>query len=303
MTQATQSGGKFEYVKNEEVTMKTLNNREQKDIYMQYLNDISRYPLLTREQETILLKKSAEGNKAALDMLVNSNLRFVVNIANLYKGRGLDIMELINEGNMGLIEAARRFDRSLKIKFISYAVWWIRQNITRALSEKGRMIRISAEKELMLRRFNRHAKDVHQVIGGSFAVNTQSLEGLSKYKANDIEKILMMGNTSASLDSPVGDDSDLTLGDTISDTGNRADELAECNNRADVFNKVMDKNLSDQEKEILKLYYGFKMDSDLNLKEIAPMVGLSKERVRQLKENALNKLREANVERLLNEAA
>ena len=220
-----------------------------------------------------MLQKSAEGNKAALDMLVNSNLRFVVNIANLYKGRGLDIMELINEGNMGLIEAARRFDRSLKIKFISYAVWWIRQNITRALSEKGRMIRISAEKELMLRRFN------------------------------DIEKILMMGNTTSSLDAPVNEDGDATLGDTISDSQSRTDELADSNNRTEVFDKVMDKNLSSQEKEIIKLYYGFKMDSDLNLKEIAPMVGLSKERVRQLKENALNKLREANVERLLCEAA
>jgi RNA polymerase primary sigma factor len=270
---------------------------------MQYLNDISRYPLLTREQETVLLKKSAEGNKAALDMLVNSNLRFVVNIANLYKGRGLDIMELINEGNMGLIEAARRFDRSLKIKFISYAVWWIRQNITRALSEKGRMIRISAEKELMLRRFNRHAKDVQQVIGGTYTVNAQSLEGLSKYKADEIEKILMMGNSTSSLDTPVNEDGDATLGDTIFDSESRTDELADNNNRAEVFDKVLDKNLSSQEKEIIKLYYGFKMDSDLNLKEIAPMVGLSKERVRQLKENALNKLREANVERLLCEAA
>ena len=283
--------------------MKTLNNRDQKDIYMQYLNDISRYPLLTREQETVLLQKSAEGNKAALDMLVNSNLRFVVNIANLYKGRGLDIMELINEGNMGLIEAARRFDRSLKIKFISYAVWWIRQNITRAISEKGRMIRISAEKELMLRRFNRHAKDVQQVIGGTFTINTQSLEGLSKYKASEIEKILMMGNSTSSLDTPVNEDGDATLGDTISDSMYRTDELADNNNRAEVFDKVLDKNLSNQEKEIIKLYYGFKMDSDLNLKEIAPMVGLSKERVRQLKETALAKLRNDQIERLLHEAA
>ncbi len=283
--------------------MKTLNNRDQKDIYMQYLTDISRYPLLTREQEKVLLEKSAEGNKSALDMLVNSNLRFVVNIANLYKGRGLDIMELINEGNMGLIEAARRFDRSQKIKFISYAVWWIRQNITRALSEKGRMIRISAEKELMLRRFNRHANDVHQVIGGTFTVNTQKLEGLSKYKAEEIEKILMMGTTSSSLDAPVNEDGDVTLGDTLSDAENRTDELANSNNRSEVFDKVMNDNLSDQEKEIIKLYYGFKMDSDLNLKEIAPMVGLSKERVRQLKENALNKLRDAQVGRLLCEAA
>lgn len=283
--------------------MKTLNNHDQKDIYMQYLNDISRYPLLTREQETILLKKSAEGNKAALDMLVNANLRFVVNIANLYKGRGLDIMELINEGNMGLIEAARRFDRSQNIKFISYAVWWIRQNITRAISEKGRMIRISAEKELMLRRFNRHAKDVQQVIGGTYTVNAQSLEGLSKYKANEIEKILMMGSSAASLDTPVNEDGDATLGDTISDSQSRTDELADNNNRAEVFDKVMDKNLSSQEKEILKLYYGFKMDSDLNLKEIAPMVGLSKERVRQLKESALAKLKNDQIHRILTEAA
>jgi RNA polymerase primary sigma factor len=113
----------------------------------------------------------------------------------------------------------------------------------------------------------------------------------------------MMGNTTSSLDAPVNEDGDATLGDTISDSQSRTDELADSNNRTEVFDKVMDKNLSSQEKEIIKLYYGFKMDSDLNLKEIAPMVGLSKERVRQLKENALNKLREANVERLLSEAA
>jgi RNA polymerase primary sigma factor len=277
--------------------------RNERDIYVQYLNDISKYPLLTREQETLLLKKIRQGSRSAMELLVKSNLRFVVNIANLYRGQGLDVGELISEGNMGLIEAARRFDRSQKIKFISYAVWWIRQNITRAISEKGRMIRISAEKELMLRRFNRHAKDVQQVIGGTYTVNAQSLEGLSKYKAEEIEKILMMGSSASSLDAPVNEDGDATLGDTISDTENRTDELADINNRTEVFDKVMDKNLSSQEKEIIKLYYGFKMDSDLNLKEIAPMVGLSKERVRQLKENALNKLRDAEVERLLCEAA
>ena len=124
-------------------------------IYFQYLNDIAKYPLLTREQEKVLIELSAKGNRRAQDLLVKSNLKFVVNIANLYKGQGLDVNELINEGNMGLIEAARRFDPNQKIKFISYAVWWIRQNITRAISEKARLVRISAEKELVLRRFNR----------------------------------------------------------------------------------------------------------------------------------------------------
>lgn len=275
----------------------------QKDIYSQYLNDISKYPLLTKEQEKVILQKSGEGNKAAMDMLVNSNLRFVVNIANLYRGQGLDIMELINEGNMGLIEAARRFDRTQKIKFISYAVWWIRQNITRAIAEKGRIVRISAEKELILRRFNRNAKEMHQVIGGGLTVSAQSLEGLSKYKAKDIEKILMMGNRATSLDTPVNDDSDTTLGDTLAAADARTEAFAEDNNRAEIFKKTLNQNLSAQEKEVIELYYGFKMDSDLNLKEIAPMVGLSKERVRQLKENALAKLRNSDVEKLLNEAA
>ena len=111
---------------------------KEKDIYFQYLKDISKYPLLTVAEEKILLKEVAKGNKAALNKLVRSNLKFVANIANLYKGQGLDVNELINEGNMGLIEAAQRFNPDQKIKFISYAVWWVRQNITRAIAEKAR---------------------------------------------------------------------------------------------------------------------------------------------------------------------
>lgn len=281
---------------------KTIKTREERDVYFQYLSDISKYPLLNKEEEKILLKKVREGNRAALDMLVNSNLRFVVNIANLYKGQGIEVGELINEGNMGLIEAARRFDPNQKIKFISYAVWWVRQNITRAIAEKGRMVRISAEKELVLRRFAKNGGKLQQVVGGGVTIDPKSLEGLSKYKAKDIEKILMMGNRTSSLDTPMGEDGDATLGDTIA-ASTTADALAANRNRTKIFNKVMNENLSSQEKEVIKLYFGFKMDADLNLKEIAPMVGLSKERVRQLKENALEKLRNQQVERLLNDAA
>lgn len=282
---------------------KAMNNRDERDIFYQYLNDISQYPLLTKEQEKVVLEKIQQGNRAAMDLLVKSNLRFVVNIAQLYKGQGLDINELINEGNMGLIEAARRFDAKQKIKFISYAVWWVRQNMTRAIAEKGRMVRISAEKELMLRRFSRHAKESRQLIGGTVTIDPKSLEGLSKYKAEEIEKILLMGNRTASLDAPVGEEGDMTLGDTLSSENFCADEIARKRNRADVFSKVLQDNLSSQEKQIVELYYGFKSDSDINLKEIAPVVGLSKERVRQLKENALAKLRHNAASRLLSEAA
>lgn len=277
--------------------------RGEKDIYFQYLNDIAQYPLLTKEQEKIVLKKIKEGSRAAIDLLVKSNLRFVVNIANFYKGQGLEVTELINEGNMGLIEAARRFDPNQKIKFISYAVWWVRQNITRAIAEKGRMVRISAEKELILRRFSHYAKETRQLIGGTTTIDPKCLEGVSKYKAEEIEKILMMGNHTASLDSPIGEDGDMTLGDTIASEDCRTDQIAEQRNRAKLFEKVLDENLSKQEKNIVELYYGFKSDADLNLKEIAPIVGLSKERVRQLKENALAKLRQNNAGRNLDKAA
>ncbi|SHL10496.1 RNA polymerase sigma factor RpoD/SigA [Fibrobacter sp. UWEL] len=276
--------------------------REEKDVYFQYLNDISKYPLLTREQEKVLLKKVHEGNRAALEMLVNANLRFVVNIANLYKGQGLEVGELISEGNMGLIEAARRFDYNQKIKFISYAVWWVRQNMTRAIAEKGRMVRISAEKELVLRRFAKKGGQMKQVIGGGMVMDPKSLEGVSKYKAKDIEKILMMGNRTASLDAPMGDDGDMTLGETIS-SAELACEMAETRDRSAVYNKVMNDNLSELETKVLRLYYGMESDADLNLKDIATMTGHSKERIRQLKENALEKLRNSQVERLLNDAA
>lgn len=282
---------------------KNAHVRDDRDVYFQYLNDISKYPLLTKEQEKVLLQKIREGSREAMDMLIKGNLRFVVNIANLYKGQGLDVNELINEGNMGLIEAARRFDHSQKIKFISYAVWWVRQNITRAIAERGRLVRISAEKELVLRRFAKKGGTMHQVVGGGLMLDPKSLEGVSKYKADDIEKILMMGNKSASLDAPVGEDGEMTLGDTIAATEFRTDDLAEKNNRSKLFNKAMDNSLSEQEKEIIKLYFGFKMDSELNLKEIAPMVGLSKERTRQLKDSALEKLRNEQLARVLNDAA
>ena len=277
--------------------------REERDSYFQYLNEISKYPLLTRAQEILLLKKIRQGSREAMDLLVKSNLRFVVNIANLYKGQGLEVGELISEGNLGLMEAARRFDPDQKIKFISYAVWWVRQNITRAIAEKGRMVRISAEKELVLRRFNKKGGKLRQVVGGSYVLDPESLSGVSKYKGEAIEKILMMGAKTSSLDTPVGEDGDTTLGETLASMDACTDALAERKNCGDVYERVMRENLTKQERDILKLYYGFSMDSDLNLKEIAPMVGLSKERVRQLKESALAKLKTEQIHRILNEAA
>ena len=271
-------------------------------IYFQYLNDIAKYPLLTREQEKVLIPLAHQGNRRAIDLLVKSNLKFVFNIANLYKGQGLDIGELINEGNMGLIEAARRFDPNQKIKFISYAVWWIRQNIIRAISEKARLVRISAEKELVLRRFNRLSTKTRQVVGGQMVIDPESLEGASRYNAKEIEKILQMGARSSSLDSPVGEDGDSTLGECLPADTEATDALAAKNGEQASLNNLLKENLTEQEHRVLGLYYGLDMDADLNLKEIGKMVGLSKERVRQVKERALAKLRSTKIDQVLDAA-
>lgn len=263
-------------------------------IYQQYLKDISKYPLLTKPEERELIKLVSQGNKRALDRLVVSNLRFVINIAFMYRGQGLTINELINEGNLGLMEAARRFDPDQKIKFISYAVWWIRQGITRAISEKARLVRISAEKELVLRRLNRQSTGLRQVVGGQYVVDTDNLEGASRYKGDQIEQVLQMGQRHVSFDAPVGEDGESSsLLEITPDDGEIADIRAERKSR----NKLIRQALGDlprQEREVLQHYYGIDKAGDMNLQEIGKMIGLSKERVRQVKERALSSLRSMN---------
>jgi RNA polymerase primary sigma factor len=265
-------------------------------LYFRYLDDIAKYPLISREEENLLLERIAKGGpkgKRALDRLVTANLKFVINIANLYKGQGLDVTELINEGNLGLIEAARRFDRSKNIKFISYAVWWVRQNIVRAINEKARIVRISAEKELMLRRFKRKGGGrLKQVVGGTYFTDPDALEGCSKYNAREIENILPMGQRALSLDAPLGEDGDTSLMETLSDNSSvLADKKLELADRRYQFRQILHE-LTPTEREVISLYYGLNSGSAINLREISKLLGLSKERTRQIKEDALFKLRD-----------
>lgn len=270
-------------------------NWDELNIYQQYLKEVAKHPLLTKPEERALLSLIAKGNKKAMDKLVVSNLRFVINVSFMYKNQGLTVNELINEGNIGLMEAARRFDPAKEIKFISYAVWWIRQGITRAIAEKGRLIRISAEKELSLRQLNRASGKLTQTIGGEYIIDTDSLEGATKYSGQKIADVIKMGKRHLSFDAPVSQDGesgnllDITASDSV--LPNKETETISANKH---IKKSISK-LKTQEQKVLSLYYGLNDNESINLKEIGKVIGLSKERVRQVKEHALAGLRKTDI--------
>lgn len=260
-------------------------------LYYQYIKDISRYPLLTRPEEVELLKRVKTGDQKAMNRLVCSNLKFVINVAFMYKNQGFSLPELINEGNLGLIEAARRFDVTRELKFISYAVWWIRQAITRAIAERARLVRISAEKELILRRFSKHHVPMRQTVGGGMQVDTDALGKKMGYSGRQIEKIMEMGLRHSSLDEPLGEGDGASIMDVIEDHHTEApDAITEATSRNGFVKDLLEK-IPQQEREVLSLYFGIGHHQALNLEEIGEVIGLSKERVRQIKEKGLASLR------------
>lgn len=289
----TKSKKKVKFVYMTLKIVKEAKPKIKRNVYFQYLNEISRIPLLTRDEESLLLQKVSIGDKAALNHLVKANLRFVIRVANLYKGQGLDLNDLINEGNLGLMEAAVRWDPSKNLKFISYAVWWVRQNIIKAINEKARLVRISAEKELILRRFNRKGGKLKQVVGGTQVVDPGSLVGYSRYNEEEIEKILQMGAKSSSLDAPVGEDGDTSLISITPDISADASSIFLQKSRKNLIKKLLSEYLTPTELKVINLSYGFSSGAKNNLQEIAQSTGLTKEKVRQYRESAMAKLRTA----------
>jgi RNA polymerase primary sigma factor len=216
----------------------------------------------------------------------------VVNVAFLYRNQGLSLPELINEGNIGLVEAANRFDTSRDLKFISYAVWWIRQSITRAIAEKARVVRISAEKELVLRRFSKVNHPTSQAIGGAWVTDSVELGRRMEMSAEAVEKVIEMGQRHSSLDSKLDEEGDSSLIDVLQDEeAILPDAHAEANDEMNNL-QAMIAELPETERKVLCMYFGIGYGEAFNLQEIGKVVGLSKERVRQIKEKALARMRE-----------
>lgn len=263
-----------------------------------YLKEISKIPLLTAEEEKALGKRiQQKADRAALQKLVESNLRFVIKIAKRYRGFGLSFMDLINEGNLGLMEAARRFDPERNVRFTSYAIWWIRQSILHALTNLSRPMRLPAKITNTLHR-----------MGTTIARKTNelnrrpSLQEIAKeigVGADELSSMIEVAGDAASLSQPVDQEGEMVLGDLLEQTSvPSAEETISAKFMKEHIEEALER-LDENEQKVLRLRFGLDNDTPHTLKEIGDMMNLSRERIRQIEAKALDKLRHSRRARSL----
>ena len=263
----------------------------------QYLRDISIYPLITREMEVELAQKIRADDQEALDTLVRSNLRFVVSVAKKYQNQGVSLSDLINEGNLGLIRAAHKFDETKGIKFISYAVWWIRQAILQALAEQSRIVRVPLNRAGTLHRIGKRASALLQELGRE-ATHAEIANG-TDLTEEEVAKTMAISQIHLSLDAPMTPGEDNRLLDYLPDTTNQTPD-------EETFDKALTESiqlalagLKEREAKILKLYFGLDGAEPMTLEQIGAVLNITRERVRQIKEKALSRLRHVSRARAL----
>jgi RNA polymerase primary sigma factor len=254
-----------------------------------FLKEINRIPLLTREEEEKTARAAVAGNKAARERLVSSNLRFVVNIAKKYQGLGMPLEDLIAEGNIGLVNAVDRFDVDKNCRFISYAVWWIRQAILSALCEKSRMIRLPANRAAELVKIEKAKKLIKK--HHSSQEEIEEIARLLNMDKNHVLDIINISRDIISLETPVSQQQDSVLKDLIEDSQYQAPyKVVEQNVMKDDIETVLN-TLDKDEAEIIRCHYGLGRRHPMSLKEIGVRYNLSKERIRQIEEKALSRLK------------
>jgi len=262
-----------------------------------YLREIGETPLINAEEEVRLAKKIKQGSQQALEALTKANLRFVVSVAKQYQNQGLSLADLINEGNIGLIKAAKRFDETRGFKFISYAVWWIRQAILQALAEQSRIVRLPLNRVGTLHKIGKISSSLEQDLGREPSPDEIAKElDLSEMEVSDTLKI---SNSHLSLDAPFSISEDNSLIDILEDEFQPApdEELLDQSLRVEI-EKALD-TLTPREAEVISLYFGLNHEKALTLEEIGSRFGLTRERVRQIKEKAIRRLRHASRSRSL----
>ena len=263
-----------------------------------YFCEINRAPLLTREEEQDLARRIRAGEKGALDRLVQANLRFVVSVAKQYANRGLSLEDLINEGNLGLIKAAHRFDEQRGFKFISYAVWWIRQGMLQALADHSRIVRLPLNRAGALFRIGRASRQLSQQLGRS--PSPDEIAAHLHIPVQEVLNTMLLANTHVSLDEPrAADTDDTTLVDHLPAEGQASpDEQAYKTALSDDLSRALS-TLPERERRVLTMYFGLGGDEPLTLDAIGVELHLTRERIRQIKEKAIDHLRNSPRARFL----
>lgn len=262
------------------------------DVLTSYFKEINRIPLLDHEEEIALAKAAKKGDKKAREKIVNANLRFVVNVAKQYQNQGMDLADLISEGNIGLLVAIDKFDESKGYHFISYAVWWIRQSILKALCEKSRMIRLPLNRANELVRIENARKSVN-----SEASETEQIESIGRIlgmESSHVREMMEISREMVSIDSPVSgkDNSQSTLGEFIEDTTFVSPEVATMNKlMRDDIDDVLE-TLKPNEAKVIRLRYGLDGEKPRSLKEVGEMCNLTKERIRQIEKTAIVRMQQ-----------
>lgn len=270
---------------------KQITNRDTASLE-KYLSEIGREQMITADEEVELAQRIRTGDEEALNKLTKANLRFVVSVAKQYQNQGLSLPDLINEGNLGLIKAAKRFDETRGFKFISYAVWWIRQSILQALAEQSRIVRLPLNKIGSINKINRAYSELEQAF--ERAPTAKEIGELIDMSEEEVELGLKNVSRHVSMDAPlVGDDDDRNLYDILSgqsDSDTPETELLRNSLQREIERSLA--TLAPREAEIIRLYFGLSGNHALTLEEIGETFDLTRERVRQIKEKAIRRLKQ-----------
>ena len=272
-------------------------HEHERDILDQYLHEVSKTPLLTQKEEIALARKVRSGDQESMQELVKRNLRFVISVAKKYQNRGLPLTDLIGEGNVGLLTAARKFDPDQGVKFISYAVWWIRQAILAALARQGRTVRVPLNRTADLSRIVRTAEYLRQTLRRE--PTPEEIADATRLSLEVVQSLAALNTGDVRLDAPLDPDGDRSLIERFI-----AEDLPDTEERA------MDRFLSDEiesalntlqkrDAKVLRLYFGLDGGREHTLEEIGGMLGVTRERVRQLRDRALKRLRDGDVGKAL----
>ena len=276
---------------------KSITNRDTASLD-RFLADIGKEQMISADEEVELARRIKQGDQEALERLTKANLRFVVSVAKQYQNQGISLPDLINEGNIGLIKAAKRFDETRGFKFISYAVWWIRQAICQAIADQSRIVRLPLNQVGTINKIKKEIAHLEQKL--QRAPTMEEISEAMDLPIDKVNEILRINNHPQSMDSPVSPDDDTKFSDTfVYNVEKDTDDKLINESLSSEIDGILKKALNEKEIEIIKLFFGIGVTHEYTLDEIGDTVGLSRERVRQIKERAIKRLKQESKNRNL----